>query len=132
MENQEVIYKLGMMEQQLQQLQQQLEAVERGINELERLEMGLDEIPGSKDKEILAQIGRGIYVKAKLVSEELTVSIGDNNFVKKSVPETKELIKEQIQKLKEVENELDNNIRFTNEEFVKMIQEYQKQEKKEE
>ena len=131
MENQEVIYRLGMMEQQLQQLQQQMEAVERGINELERLNLGLDEIPNSQDKEIFAQIGKGIYVKAKLVSEELTVNVGDNNFVKKSVSETKELIREQIEKLKEVEKELDNSMRIANNEFMEMIEEYQKQEKAE-
>ncbi len=132
MENQEIVFQLSMLEQQLQQLQQQLQAVDRGITELESLNLGLDEIRGSKDKEIFAQVGRGIYVKAKIISEDLTVNIGDNNFVSKNVPETKELIVEQIKKLKDVEAELEKNIETTNNEFMVVVQEYQKLEKSEE
>jgi prefoldin alpha subunit len=132
MENQEIVFRLGMLEQQLQQLQQQLQAVERGINELESLNLELDEINGAKDKEIFAQIGRGIYVKAKITSEELTVNIGENNFVNRNISDTKKLIQEQIIKLKDVEIELERNIETTNTEFLGIVQEYQKQEKSEE
>jgi prefoldin alpha subunit len=127
--NQEIVFRLSMLEQQLQQLQQQLQAVDRGITELESLNLGLDEIKGAKDKEIFAQVGRGIYVKAKIISEDLTVNIGENNFVNRNVSETKELIIEQIKKLKDVESELDKNIETTNNEFMVIVQEYQKQEK---
>ncbi len=124
MENQEIVFKLGMLEQQLQ-------AVDRGITELESLNLGLDEIKGSKDKEIFAQIGRGIYIKAKIISEELTVNIGENNFVNRDVSETKKLIIDQIKRLKDVEVELEKNIETTNNEFLIIVQEYQKQEKSE-
>jgi len=130
--NQEIIFRLSMFEQQLQQLQQQLQAVSRGIVDLESLHLGLDEISGSIDKEIFAQIGKGIYVKAKIISEELNVNIGDNNFVNKSIPETKELIMEQIKRLRDVEVELERNIEITNNEFLEMIEEYRKSEKVEE
>jgi prefoldin alpha subunit len=131
MENQEIIFKLSMLEQQLQQLQQQLQAVGRGMAELESLHLGLDEIRGSVDKEIFAQIGKGIYAKAKIISEELIVNVGENNFVNRNVPETKKLIEEQMKKLKSVEKELEENINLLNNEFLEMIQEYQKTEKKE-
>jgi len=125
MEQQEMIFRLQMMEQQMQQLQQQMEAVAKGIGELESLDAGLDEIPDSIGKEILAQIGKGIYVKAKIISDELTVNIGGNNFVPRKVPEAKKMIREQVKKLKDVEKELGENIETTNSEFMKMIQEYQ-------
>ena len=131
MENQEILFRLSMFEQQLQQLQQQLQAVGRGIAELESLHLGLDEISGSIDKEVFAQIGKGIYVKAKIVSEELNVNIGDNNFVNKSIPQTKELIEEQINRLRDAEIELEKNIEITNNEFLEMIEEYKKREKTE-
>jgi len=130
--NQEILFRLSMFEQQLQQLQQQLQAVSRGIIDLETLHLGLDEITGSIDKEVFAQIGKGIYVKAKIVSEELNVNIGDNNFVNKSIPQTKELIMGQIKRLKDVEIELERNIEVTNNEFIEMIEEYRKIEKTEE
>ncbi len=109
----------------MNQLQQQLQAVERGVNELQSLSFGLDELPGSEGKEILAQIGRGIYAKAKIISEELMVNIGDNNFVTRSIPEAKELLEGQIKKLQEVESDLEKSIEFTNKEFMEMVQEYQ-------
>lgn len=129
--NQEILFRLSMFEQQLQQLQQQLQAVGRGIAELESLHLGLDEISGSIDKEVFAQIGKGIYVKAKIISDELNVNIGDNNFVNKSIPQTKELIEEQINRLKEAEAELEKNIEITNKEFLEMIEEYREMEQKE-
>ncbi len=132
MEKQEIIFRLGILEQQLQQLQQQMQAVERGINELESLNLGLDEIQDSMGKEIFARIGKGIYMKAKIISDKLTVDVGGNNFVTKDVFETKKLIQEQIRKLKEAGIELEKNTELTNNEFVEIVQEYQKQEKSEE
>jgi len=108
MENQEMLYKLSQFEQQIQQLNQQLQAVEQGINDLSSLEIDLNEIKGSEGKEILAPVGRGIYAKAKLLSENLTVDVGGKNFVKKSVSETQELIKKQTEKLEEVKKELND------------------------
>lgn len=124
-DQQEIVFRLSMLEQQMQQLQQQFQAVERGINELESLNLGLDDLEGANDKEIFAQIGKGIYAKAKIISEELTVNIGENNFVNKTILQTKELINEQIKKLKEVRSELNDSVEATNSEFMKIVQKYQ-------
>ncbi len=107
---QELMFKLQMFEQQAQQIQQQLQAVEQAMVEMKSLNLGLDELKGSKGKEIMASIGRGIFVKAKLLSEELTVDVGGNNFVKKSIPDTKKLIEGQIKKLEDVKKDLDGNL----------------------
>jgi len=114
----ELMYKLSMYEQQIMQLQQQLEAVEQAIIEMSSLVLGLNELTGSKEKEILAPIGRGIFVKTKLISENLTVDVGGKNFVKKSIPETKELINNQIKKLEEVKKELNENLEEINNELT--------------
>ena len=125
----ELMYKLQMYEQQIQQLQQQLEAVEQAIVEMTSLVLGLDELVGSKDKEILAPIGRGIFVKTKLISEDLTVDVGGKNFVKKSIPETKKLIQDQVIKLKEVKKELEGNLEEINNELTTTFMNAQKEEK---
>jgi prefoldin alpha subunit len=114
----ELMYKLQVYEQQIQQLQQQLEAIESAIVEMNSLVLGLDELVGSKDKEILAPIGRGIFVKTKLISEDLTVDVGGKNFVNKSVPETKKLISDQVVKLEEVKKELNENLEQINNELT--------------
>tara|TARA_Y100000296_G_scaffold33215_1_gene38443 strand:- start:2050 stop:2460 length:411 start_codon:yes stop_codon:yes gene_type:complete len=118
---QEIMFKLSMFEQQIQQLQQQLQAVEKGIVELNSLNLGLDELVGKEGKEIFASIGKGIFAKAKLISEDLIVDVGDKNLVKKTIPETQNLIKDQIGKLEEVKVELNKNLDATSSELKGLI-----------
>ena len=109
-EQQELLFKLSVFEQQIRQLQQQINAVEKGVLELESLNVGLDEMKNSEGKESLSPIGRGIFVKSKILSEDLIVDIGGRNFVKKSVLKTQEMIKKQIEKLEEIKKELNNSL----------------------
>jgi prefoldin alpha subunit len=126
---QEIMYKFGMFEQQIRELQQQIEAIERGIVELNSLNFGLDELTGSTGKEIFAPLGKGIFVNAKLLSEQLKVDIGNGNLVNKSIPETKELIEEQIKKLSQIKQELESNLEQLGEELTKMMKEIQEKQK---
>ena len=66
---QELMFQLSMFEQQIQSIQQQLQAVEKAIQELSSLVLGLEDLKGSEGKEILAPIGKGIFVKTKLSDE---------------------------------------------------------------
>lgn len=126
MENQqELMYKLQMFEQQMQQMQQQLQAIEQGIVDLGNLNLGLDELVGKKDKEVMTSIGKGIFAKTKLISEELVVDVGGKNFVTKSIPETKEMIIEQIGKLEEAKGILNENMEKAGHDFEKMIMDAQ-------
>ncbi len=125
-EQQELMFKLSMYEQQIQQLQQQLQAVEQGVFEMASLNQGLGELVGSVDKEILAPIGRGIFLKTKLLSEDLTVDIGNKTFVKKSIPEAQEMIKEQIKKLEDVKKELNDSLDKVGEEMERVVEEDRK------
>lgn len=123
---QELMFKLSMFEQQMQQMHQQLQLIEKNILELNSLDFGMDEIKGSVGKEILGQLGRGIFVKANITSEELIVDVGDKNFVKKSIADTKKIIKEQIEKLHQIEKELKDKIEEINEEMTELVLEAQK------
>lgn len=124
-DQQQLMLKLSMFEQQIQQLQQQLEAVEKGIIELNSLSIGLDDLKGKTNKEILAPIGRGIFVKAKLSSEDLLVDIGEGNFVKKEIPDAKKLIGEQVQKLEDIKIELNNAMENLGQELNKTFMDAQ-------
>ena len=125
-QNQEFLFKLSMFDQQIRQMQQQIKAVDDGIVELESLNIDLDDMKNSEGKEILALIGRGIFAKAKLVSEEFLVDVGDRNFVKKSVDETKAMIKKQVEKLQEIRKELDVGLEQLSKEIEKVIAESEK------
>ena len=129
-EQQELMFKLSMFEQQIQQMQQQLQAIEQGVVELTSLNLGLGELVGSEGKEIMAPIGRGVFVKAKLLSEELTVDVGGKNFVKKSIPDTQEIINEQIKKLEDVKKSLSNSMEEINQELTRTVMNAQKEQEK--
>ena len=120
---QELTFKFQMMEQQIVAIQQQLQAVEQTLLDMTSLNLGLDEI--KKDKEILASVGAGIFAKAKIISEELVVGIGDKNYLKKSIPQTKKLIQEQILKLEKVRESLEGELEKINEEITRTMIEYQ-------
>ncbi len=119
---QKLIYELAIFEQQIQNLQQQIQAVETAIIDMNSLTFGLDELVGKSGKEILAPIGRGIFTRAKLVSEDLIVDIGGKNFVKKDIPETKELITKQITKLENVKKELEEDLELIGEKLKRFYE----------
>jgi prefoldin alpha subunit len=124
-EQQELAMQFQMFEQQIRMIQEQLQAVEQAILELGSLNLGLDELIGKKDKEILAPVGRGIFASARLISEELLVDIGDKNFVKKSIPETKKILQEQIKKLEKVKEELNAELEKINSELTTVFMKHQ-------
>ncbi len=127
-EQQELMFKLSMFEQQMQQLRQQIQAVDEGLVDISSLKMSLDELKGKKDKEVLAPMGRGIFVRTKLLSEDLLVDVGGKNIVKKSIPEAKDIIEEQIKKLNEIRKDLGKKLEEINGELTKTVMEAQKKE----
>lgn len=124
---QELMAKLQMYEQQIRQLQQQMEAVEKAIVDINSLNLDLDDLKGSSGKEILASIGKGIYVKAKVDSEKLFVDIGGKNFVRKDIDSTKELIQGQSKKLEDVKLELEGAMENINKELTEEFMKSQQQ-----
>ena len=125
----ELALKFQMFEQQIRMLQEQLQAIEQATIELGSLNLQLDELIGKKDNEILTPVGRGIYAKAQLISEELLVDIGDKNFVKKSIPETKKILQDQLKKLEKVREELNGELDKINGELTNVFMEHQKKHK---
>jgi len=97
--NQEKLMQLQIIEQEASQLEQQLQIIEQHISDMQKINLGLDEIEKTEDKEILANIGKGIYIPAQIKSKDLIVEIGSKNFVKKTIPETKKIVEEQLKKL---------------------------------
>jgi len=129
-DQQELMFKLSMFEQQIRAMQEQLQAVEQAVMEVTSLNYGLDELKGGKEKEILANIGKGIFIKAKTSSEELLVDVGGKNFVKKSIPETQKIMKEQVEKLEEIKADLEGKLEDINEELTQTFMDAQEKEKK--
>ncbi len=122
---QELARKFQVFEQQIRMLQEQLQAVEQTTMDLRTLDLGLDDLKQSKDKEILAQVGRGIFVKAKVLSDDLIVDIGGKNFVSKSIDNTKEVLQGQVKKLSRIQEDLEGELEKINQEITGTFLEHQ-------
>ena len=98
MEQQQMI-QMQMLQQEAEDLNQQLQLIEQNLSEIQELKSSLNEIGKKENKEILANIGKKIYLPVEIKDENLFVEIGKGNFVKKTVPETIQVIEEQTKKL---------------------------------
>ena len=125
MDQNELNRKFMIFEQQIRQIQDQLGAIEQAILDLSQINLGLDEITGKVGSEIMAPIGRGIFVKAKLLSEELTVDVGNKTFVKKDIPDTKNLLVNQVSKLNSIKGDLEKELEKINQELTNTMLEAQ-------
>ncbi len=128
-EQQELMFKLSIYEQQIRAVQEQMQAVEQALVDMGQLKLGLDDLKESEGKEILASIGKGIFAKAKIISEDLVVDVGGNNFVKKSIKETQKIIEEQEKKLDVIRKDLEGKLEEINEALTKTYLDAQKQDK---
>ncbi|HLC77879.1 MAG TPA: prefoldin subunit alpha [Candidatus Nanoarchaeia archaeon] len=120
---QELMYKFAIFEQQIQQIQEQIRAIDHAITESSMLSGGLEELKGTKDKEIFASIGKGIFIRGKTTSDELLVDVGGRNFVDKTVDETKEMIGTQIEKFESVKTQLEENLEMISKEVESALKE---------
>ncbi|MBS3094718.1 prefoldin subunit alpha [Candidatus Pacearchaeota archaeon] len=121
---QELMLRLSVYEQQINQLQEQIQAIEKGIVDINILNIGLDELRNAKGKEIFAPIGKGIFVKSKIEADDLIVDIGEGKMVSKTVDETKKILEKQTIKFEEIKNEMKIAMENLGREFEKSMQEY--------
>jgi len=118
---QEKLIQLQMIEQEAGQLEQQSQLIEQHFTEMQNLLIGLNELETTDKKEILANIGKGIYIPAEIKSKVLTVEVGKGNFVKKSILETREIVEKQIEKLSSVKQQIADKIEDLQAEMNELI-----------
>ncbi len=118
---QEKLIQLQMIEQEAGQLEQQSQLIEQHFTEMQNLLIGLNELETTDKKEILANIGKGIYIPAEIKSKVLTVEVGKRNFVKKSILETREIVEKQIEKLSSVKQQIADKIEDLQAEMNELI-----------
>lgn len=101
---QEYFMQMQMLGQEAERLEQQMQILDQQTAELAAVRESIDAIKNSeksKETEILANLGKGIFVKADLKDRELFVNIGKDIIVKKTPDETIKIIDEQTKKLAE-------------------------------
>jgi len=116
-----------MCQQESEEAEKKLGVIEEQIHELEHFAKGLDEIKKIGGKEVLASVGKGVFVKAEAKDDGLFVNVGAGVFVKKSAVETKGVIEDQVRKFKHVRIQLMQEIENYACELRLMLEELEKE-----
>ena len=125
---QEILMQLSQLQQQSEKYQEKIQLVNQQIEEMQSLKEGLDKIKGNKGEEILANIGKGVFVKAEIKEKELIVDIGNRILVKKSPEETKKVINHQIEQMDDIKKQLLDYIEDLNLQLQHLVMQAQSQE----
>tara|TARA_Y100000034_G_C6883625_1_gene405361 strand:+ start:609 stop:992 length:384 start_codon:yes stop_codon:yes gene_type:complete len=105
---------------------EQLKIVELQISELGRFKEVLDNFESSGEKEVLASIGKGVFVKSEMKEKDFFVDVGAGVFVKKSLENTKEVLEGQTKRLQEMKVQLNSEMERLNSEMQEIISDVQK------
>ena len=127
MANEDLIMKLSMYQQEAQKIEEQINMANQQIVEMRNMQDSLEEIDQGKANEILAPVGRGIFMKSKIEERKFFVSIGGGVVLKKDCLGAKELIEKQILNLGEIKDKLLEELGKINNELNNLILDAQKQ-----
>lgn len=104
--DQEIMQKLENFNHKSEYLKEQMDVIGKQVIELSKFKETLKSIRNEKEKEILAPLGKGVYVKADMKSDKLFIEVGSGIVVRKSIEEAEEIITEQSKKLEDMQNHL--------------------------
>ena len=124
---QEQLMELQMIEQEAEQFTKQSELIEQNISEMEELRASLEELEDKETKKILANLGKKIYIPVEIKDKTLIVEVGNKNFVKKSIPETKVLIDEQLKRLLAAKSQIIERLEVMQKDMEIIMNEIQKE-----
>ena len=105
---QQAYLELQMVNQQIKQNQQQIQAIDEQIIDLHLTLESLNELKNTKKgSEILVPLSSGIFTKADLTdNKELIVNVGAGTAVKKDINDTGKLLEEQLNNLKDIQKQV--------------------------
>ena len=115
------------LQRQSEEAEGSLRFLDDQIEELEKFSNSLNVLESSDESEMLASIGKGVYVKTALKKEEkLFVEVGKGIVVRKKPAEAKETITEQIRKFKNVRVQIAAQLNDYTLQLKEMISEIEK------
>ena len=116
---------IAVIEQQARELEGNLQLVENQILELESFKENLNLIVKSKEKEMLASLGKRVFVKTSIEDKDkLFVDVGAGVIIKKTPEETIKVVSNQILRLQEARLQISAQLEIYHkhlEEFIKSI-----------
>lgn len=131
MEKQEYLMRMGIIEEEAGQIERQIEIIDQQTSELIQISKSLEQLwLKEENPEFLANLGKGIFIRAKALEKELFVSIGKGTVVKKTPKETIEIITTQLRRASETKSEFMSRINELQNEMQKLIEEAENEDKK--
>ena len=125
MDQQEYFMRINMLGQEAEKTEQQIQAIDQQISELNSVRDSLngleEEGKNNEPKEILAHLGKGIFVKAEVKEKDLYVNVGKEVVLKKTIPDTLKIIEDQSKILLEGKEELIARIQDIQEKMQQMM-----------
>ncbi len=110
------------LRQKSEEVEQQLNFVTEQIVDLENFSKSLDEIENSKENEMLAPLGRGVYTKVlRQKDQKLFVEVGAGVLVRKTPREAQEIIDDQLKKFIEARLHLSAQLQDYASQFREML-----------
>ena len=105
-------FEFQLLDQQLKQIQEQIFLIQQQIQELESLNANVDSISTTEKKsEILSPLGAGVFIKTELKeNKEVLMNIGAKTAVLKTIPDAKKLIALQVNELKRIDMQLNEQL----------------------
>ncbi len=125
----ELLLKVSILEKQGKETEGEIDFVEREIVELERFSDNLDYLSNSKDDSILASMGKGVLIKTQITEKKLFVDVGSGVILRKEPQELKQIIQEQIARLKEARVRLVSRVNIIQASLQQIIKEIEDKEK---
>lgn len=112
-ELQEKYVGLQNLEAQMKQIQQQIMAINQQGLELRKVDDDLNEFENVKENSnMFFSLGPGIFAEGTITNKDLLLNVGSNVSVRKSIPETKKLITEQIHELDALSMQLQQDLQI--------------------
>lgn len=110
----EKYWEFQILEQKLKQVNQQLLNLDNQLLEFQRIGENLDDIKKTKkNTEILVNLGGGVFSKAELKDRNnVLMNVGANIIVEKGIPSSKEIINSQIDQIKDVAKQLEQEFQI--------------------
>ncbi len=118
----ELLMKAQALQNESQEVEENIKIINEHVEELTKFKENLDFLGKSDERDILASLGRGVYIKSRIADDKkLFVEIGAGVIVKKTPQETKKVIEEQLRKFAEAKMQLDTQLGLYANEFRKMV-----------
>ena len=107
----EMVNELNMYKAQAELLQQQVEAIQASLTEIEILELTLEDIKDKKSLETMVPVGAGSFMNAEIKkTDEVIMSVGAGVAIKKSAEEAKKTLASQKDELNDSLDKMMSNL----------------------